>query len=527
MRRGRFAAFAGLLAGVPRFVGRPIDLDQARHLVADQLDHREPNFLRHVRDAVFDHPSSPYLPLLRRAQCEYPDLERSVTSIGIEATLVQLRDAGVYVSFDEFKGRQPIVRDGVELDVSHGSFDNPRIGSGIRVTSGGSTGPGTPVWMNLSYLETRAATMMIGFEMHGVLGAPTAGLRETLPAPTINLLLEDAHVGQLHERWFAPSLDKEPFSSLRNRSVTRLLIAAGRAGGTRLPLPEPIDADAPVALLDWIETRLHERGACTVRTGISYALRVCRSAHERGLDLSGVTFVGAGEPVTEGKVAPLRRSGARWVSNYSISEVGRVGIACGAPSDVSDVHLLKHTVALVLYPRTVPGSNASVESFHYTSLRMEAPKVLLNVESDDHGVVEERPCGCALERLGFGEHIRDIYSFRKLTGEGVSVLGTDALRVIDDVLPSAFGGSPSDYQFVEEEDAEGRTKVTLVVRPSIELPTDVDVVRTVLDGLAATKSGRAAGVIWQDSDTLRVRRGDPETTGRGKLRPLVPKPRQS
>jgi hypothetical protein len=170
-----------------------------------------------------------------------------------------------------------------------------------------------------------------------------------------------------------------------------------------------------------------------------------------------------------------------------------------------------------------------VDSFHFSSLFRSAPKILLNVETDDFGIVEERACGCPLEEVGFGTHIRQIFSYRKLTGEGVSLLGSDALRIIDEVLPSRFGGSPADYQFVEEEDDEGRTRVTLVVSPRIELPSDEPIVEAVLGGLGESSAGASIRSIWRHAGTVRIRREEPQVTGRGKLIPIVarkPKPPQ-
>jgi hypothetical protein len=37
----------------------------------------------------------------------------------------------------------------------------------------------------------------------------------------------------------------------------------------------------------------------------------------------------------------------------------------------------------------------------------------------------------------------------------MNFLGTDLLRLIDEVLPARFGGAPTDYQFVEREDERG------------------------------------------------------------------------
>lgn len=239
------------------------------------------------------------------------------------------------------------------------------------------------------------------------------------------------------------------------------------------------------------------------------------------MSFEGVVFVGAGEPITPGKVEAMRRTGARWVTNYAVSEVGRPGIGCARTSDATDVHFMKHAVALVQYPRVVPGWGGQVDSFHFTSLLPTAPKVLLNVETDDFGIVEERSCGCPLEEAGFSEHLRDIYSYSKLTGEGVSLLGSDALRIIDVVLPERFGGSPADYQFVEEEDQRGLTRVTLVVSPRVQLPTDDQVTEAVLDGLGGSTAGASIRSIWRTAGTIQIRREEPQVTGRGKLMPMV------
>ena len=52
---------------------------------------------------MFGNPRSPYLPLLRQAGCDYGDLARAVRRHGVEAELRRLKDAGVWVSLDEFE----------------------------------------------------------------------------------------------------------------------------------------------------------------------------------------------------------------------------------------------------------------------------------------------------------------------------------------------------------------------------------------------------------------------------------------
>lgn len=511
----RAVAFGRLLLQLPGFLRHPVTVAEAGRIIGEQLDRRGDNFLDSMEQLVFANPRSPYLPMLRAAGCELGDIREAVRRSGVEEMLSSLRRAGVYVAFEEFKGRAPIVRGGEVIDARPEDFDNPVLRGGLRSSSGGSTGEGTRVWLSLDYLADRARSMLLGYEAYGILGAPSASLRESLPAPSLGIVLEDAYSGQPHERWFAPSHDTAPFSLRRHRLAQRLVEAAARVGGARLPHPEGVDIGRPTAVVRWAS----ERGRCMIRTSPSYALRVCLQAHDEGVDLTGTVFVGAGEPVTPGKVQAITRTGARWVSNYAVSELGRVGIGCAAPADATDVHFLEHVAALVRFPREVAGS--TVDAFHFTTLLPSAPKVMLNVETDDFGMVERRSCGCPLEAMGFPRHLREIFSFSKLTGEGVTLLGSEALRLIDEVLPGRFGGSPADYQFVEEEDERGLTRLTVVVSPRVRLGSERALVEVLLDGLGTTSAGSAIRAMWRAAGTVDVRRDEPEVTRRGKLRPIV------
>jgi hypothetical protein len=119
------------------------------------------------------------------------------------------------------------------------------------------------------------------------------------------------------------------------------------------------------------------------------------------------------------------------------------------------------------------------------------------------------------------EHLRQIRSFRKLTGEGVTLVGSEMVNILEEVLPNRFGGSPLDYQLLEEEDDHGFTRLHLVVSPKIKLPDEAEVIEVVLQAL---KQGDAASdlatAIWSQARTLRVRRREPILTAGGKHMPL-------
>jgi hypothetical protein len=253
------------------------------------------------------------------------------------------------------------------------------------------------------------------------------------------------------------------------------------------------------------------------------SLRIALASRDAGIDLTGVTLMGGGEPPTPAKVRGITQTGATWVPTYYFSEGGPVGMGCRHPLDGNDLHYFRDAQALIQYPQLVPNSDVTVNAFCFTTLLPTSPKLLLNVQSDDFGEIETRRCGCELEAIGFTQHIRHVRSFRKLTGEGATLIGTDMVRILEEVLPARFGGSALDYQLAEEEDADGFTRMSIVVSPRIPVHNEQAVVAVVLDELSRT-SGMAdvARGIWQSARTLRVKRAEPVWTARGKFPSLQP-----
>jgi hypothetical protein len=250
-------------------------------------------------------------------------------------------------------------------------------------------------------------------------------------------------------------------------------------------------------------------------------VRVAQAAREAGVDLTGARFGGAGEPPTPTKVREIHASGARYLPSYNVSELGRVGVPCLAPSEINDLHFAADHLAAIQRRRTVPGSSLEVDAFLFTTLLPSAPKLAINVESDDYGVLEERACGCPWEAEGLALHVRSIRSFRKLTGEGMTLVGGEILRLLEEVLPARFGGSSTDYQLSEVEDERGRTRLHLLVSPRVPLADESAVIATLLDGLAdGSPAAVLARATWAAAGTFRIERREPVWTGRGKLMPL-------
>jgi len=508
--------------GLRGFLHHTITLEEAKAIVRRRMAQREANFLRLVEKGIFGYPRSPYLPLLKVAQVELGDIRNMARDKGLEDTLRALREAGVYVTFEEFKGREPIVRDGQVIPVQGWNFDNPYLSHYYYAESGGTTGAGTRVPIDLDHLAATNPLIMLTYDAHGVLGVPTAIWRGILPDSSgINNILRAAPFGHIPRKWFSPTTSHDLRPSLKYRLATQYIIVMGRLSGVPIPSPEPVSLDQAGVVARWAADTLEAHGACLIRTHVSKALRVCIAAQEQGLDLTGTTFMGGGEPPTPAKVRGITCTGARYVPNYFFDEAGHIGTGCVQPADENDNHFFEDHLALIQSPRQVPNSGITVDAFYFTTLLPTAPKLMLNVESDDYGVVEKRSCGCPLESYGFTEHLRHIRSFRKLTGEGVTLVGSEMVRILEEVLPARFGGSPLDYQFLEEEDEQGFTRLSLLVSPKIEIADETEVVGVVLGALGrGSVAADMARAIWRQAGTLRVKRREPILTARGKLMPL-------
>lgn len=515
-------AYAGFLRGLPAFLRQRITVEQARAIIKKRLAERQQNFLDTLNRAVFDNPTSPYRKMMAIVGCSPSDVRELVEKDGVEGALNRLREAGVYVSFEEFKGTRPIVRGNQSVDARPEDFDNPGVTHYHAVSTGGSTGRARQVLMDLEHLTARLPMILLGDVHHELFGVPTVFWFEIPPGNGLDSVLQRVPVQNVPERWFSPIKGGSDGAAWRFRLATTTAVAVAKAAGAKIPSPEYLPLSEARVIAEWARGALARRGACGIRAHVSKALRVCVAAQEAGIDLTGAVFVIGGEPPTPAKVAEIRRTGARFYSNYYFTEGGPIGSSCTTSDHPNEQHFYADHLALIQAARPVPGFEMSVASFHFTTLLPSAPKVLLNVESDDFGVVDERSCGCPWEELGLTRHIRDIRSFRKLTGEGVTLIGSDMEQILEQELPARFGGSSLDYQLVEEEDERGFTRLTLLVHPSVPLADDSAPIAAVLASLA--KRGGAADMsrgVWSQAGTFRVRREAPRYTSRGKLLPLL------
>lgn len=518
-------AYARMFARFPfalrRFLSETMTIERARDIVRTRLEQREENFLRLMERSVYAYPASPYLGLLKHARCELGDLRALVMDKGLDAALTALRADGVYVTFEELKGRKPIERNGFSRDVTAGDFDNPAARHDFTVQTGGSTGLATLVGQDLDHIAAGAPMQLLMLDAFGLLDVPTAHWTHILPGTGFRFVLQRAYLRQFSEHWYSSMGWKDSRGWLKYDAATMYMVFCARRCGLNFPFPEIVRLDEAIVVARWINRTLQERGKCFLATNVSHAFRVCVAAREAGVDLRGATFRMGGEPVTPAKARIMEDSGIRIVTGYGMVEISTIGLGCANALEAGDVHLASDTLALITHPHAIEGTDVTVPAFQITTLSESVSKLMLNVQVDDYGIVEQRACGCALEACGYSTHLREIRSYSKLLGEGVTLIGNEMVHILEHVLPARFGGSALDYQLSEEEDEQGLTRLYLVISPRVTIRADTEVIETLHAALRS--SSPAAGVastVWKQAQTIRVKRAEPAWTARGKMMPL-------
>lgn len=502
------------------FLREPATAEGGRERIRRSLAGRGESFLRLVKGEVYDNASSPWLPLLQFAGCEYADLERMVRADGVEPALRRLYESGVYLTNEEFKGRQPAVRGGRTFSFSPDRLTSRFVKGSLQTSTSGSRGSPVSTTMRLdrvAYVSFCHAEM---FAAHGLEGRPTLLWMPILPSGAgLTHLLQLCKMRVPPLRWFSPVAATSIKPALSKRLATLYIVHAGRLFGARIPAPEYVSGEQVHIVADCLRDVLRREHGCIVACSPGAAVRACQASRAAGIDLTGAVFVTGGEPLTPAKNAEIERAGAKAINLYAFSEGGIVGFGCaGGRQDCDDIHLQQGSLAVIQHLRETPFGGGPVNAFLFTSLLDRPAKVLINVENGDYGVVETRECGCELGALGLTQHLHTIRSFDKLTGEGMTFVGTDFVRVIEEVLPSRFGGSSTDYQMVEVEDPDGRTRLDVLVSPEVGDIDEAEVSSTVLAELG--KGGdtrRMMAEVWRQGHVLRVRRERPHLTAGGKL----------
>jgi hypothetical protein len=517
--REQTALFRRLVGALSGYLREPLDQARAHAQVQTDVASRPDNLQRMIAKGVLAVPGSPYRALLEHAGVTAEDVAELVRREGVEGALEKLYDAGVYVSLDEFKGRKPIIRGSLRLEVTARDFDNPLTAVHIAAQSGGSRSSGTRLAIDLAHNARSAIYDLLLFETHGVLDRPYVIWQPTLPyGAGVNAVLRCTKFGHPATRWFTQNLAPTFGQSWQHGWLTHFLVLATRWYGRPVPKPEYV----PLAQAERIAACLAElkaRGTpALVNTNASSGTRVCLAAKEYGLDIAGTMFRLGGEPLTPARARAVASSGSRVVTIYGMGEIGRIGLPCAHADEVDDVHLLLDKLSVIRRSRSSRSGGPPIPVNVYTTLVSSTPKLMLNVESDDFGELCERSCGCLLDQLGLGLHLHTIRSHEKLTSEGMNFLGHDLIRLLEEVLPSRFQGAPTDFQFVEDETPDGLPEVRLLVSPRVGDINQDEVAGAVIDFLNDLPgAGGAFGERWREGGTLRVLRREPYATQASKV----------
>lgn len=491
------------------FLRRPIGLPEARAELARRLPLRERDFLALVRDAVYANPESISCRLLRHAGCEYGDLERLVLQDGLDAALRRLLRAGVYLTVDEAKGRRPVVRGSLTVQVAPRALANPLAARHVPVASSGSRGARTMILMDLAFIRDHGVNTCLAVDAAGG-AAWVKAAWEVAGGAALYRMLKLSSFGSRVARWFTQVDPADPGLHPRYRWTHRLVRAASIVAGAPLPGPVPAPLDDPLPVARWMADVVRRGGTPWIRTLPSSAVRACQAAVAGGIDLAGARFTISGEPVTNAKLEAIRRSGAEATPRYGSMETGPLAWGCLRPERSDDMHLFHDLHAVVQ-----PEDDASL---FVTSLRRATPLIMLNLSMGDQATLRARSCGCPLEQLGWTTHLQGVVSREKLTAAGMTFYDVDVVRVLERVLPDRFGGGPADYQLVEGETDGGEPVVRLLVHPAVG-PLDPDRVAAALLAAIGEGSGaeRVMGTVWRDARVIRVERRAPFTAASGKI----------
>ncbi len=497
----------------------------ARTFIKKRVQAREENFLNLAEKGIFQYSESPYRKLLEHRRIRFDDLKQWVSMDGIEAGLRTLEREGIYFTVDEFKGRVPVIRDGLRVQCNPSMFDNPFLSFVYEVRSGATRSAGTRVRIDFDYLHQRSMYDAMLLDIHICLTAPVANWFPVFPgAPGINSSLRFAHIGNPARRWFSQVDEKKLEVGWGRKFAMRAIHTLSRLYGCPLAEAEYVGLNDAHKVATWASQALGEQGRCVIYTFAASAVRVCIAAAEANIDLTGVKFLVTGEPLTPQKREEIESTGASAVPVYGISEAGVIAAGCNTPHEDSDhCHLYKDTTAIITHSLRVPHSDAEVDSFLFTSILYESPKLLLNVGMGDCGDIYSKRCRCGFGEAGFDVHISNLRSYEKLTGEGVTFVGTDFVWIVERHLPEAFGGQSTDYQVLEQENHNGLPQLQLVVSPRVGEINESEVVNTFLRQLKKAEDrgwGQAGTAMWEQCRMVQIIRDYPVPTASGKILPF-------
>lgn len=508
--RSQAIARARYATGLPAFLRARPSPEHCRRTIRDQYGQRAEALLSIFERAVYENPASPYLPLLSRAGIELGDLAGMFSEAGVEATLMRLHEAGVRLSIDEFKGRVPIRRPGLELSVGPGAFDNPLLRRHYEArTSGARTG--SRIAIDLDLLRHESAHLSLYLDGFGVRDRPFAAWRPVLPGLAgLKGMLRRAHLGLSSAAWFSQYRHSSGLQALKFRAMTDATVAVAGVVGSGIPRPRYVPLEHAAEVARWLAGRRRSGTPATLDTNWSSAVRVCAAAGEENLELAGTFFRVGGEPATPARSDVIESTGSTFAAHYSMGEIGWIGVACPNRRSIDEVHLVADKVASI-QPQVDRGRGSG--PLVLTTLLPSCPKILINVDVGDEAVVDERDCDCPVGRIGMRTTLRSISSREKLTTEGMSFVGSEIAWLLEEALPARLGGGVGDYQLLEDRSGS-LSRIGVVIDPDVSAPGEAEITAAVLELLGGL--GPAQHLMaeqWRQAGALHVSRRKPYIAG--------------
>lgn len=500
----------------------PLNLDSSEQIIINRLMHREQNFLKMVEEIIFAFPESPYKILLERAGYGYEDVRRLVRNHGIEGTLKKLYEKGVYIDILEFKGKKETVRGKDIFRFKEKDFSNPLLTKGVKTQSGGTRSAGTSMVVPLEYIKEHNPYNVLAADKCGITNNPAIIWLPILPAGEgLFFNLRFAAMGNPPVKWFSQVDERYIKPSITDKLKTKTTIWIAKFYKKRMPSPEFVDMQKTAVIARWMNDNIGNSKGFSVVTYASSALRLIMTAKNEEAKLGETVFWLMGEPLTNKIMEEIEDYGCRAYSLYGCNELMQIGQGCINPIYSDDMHFCRDKLAVIQHKRKVEHSDNTVDAFLFTTILKSSPKIFLNTETGDYGIIEKRNCGCGFEQLGFTDHIHTVRSFEKLTAEGATFIGSDLIPLIQQTLPSEFGGNATDYQFIEEPDETGIPKLYMLINPDIHGIDEEKVRNIVFDALTSGEYSHSySRSYWTQMKTIQIKRKHPIPTKRGKIVPL-------
>jgi hypothetical protein len=508
---GRGLAF---FAGLAAHLGHLPTREQARAAVRRRLQRRETDFLAVVRRGIYSRPDGPYRRLLGQAGCELGDFTRLVTQEGIEGALTALFQQGVYLTESELKGLRPVKRGSLEFHTSLRQIRNPcwRVPAPIVETTAGRARL-VPIYFAM--LQDLAVNASLSLDAQGGTRWAHAVWRSPHRGGLLWLLRYTGR-GYRPARWLS-RVPVDRTLPAEQRWMAHGLRLTSALAGCPMPPPEHVPVGSPERVVAWMHEQLVAGRTPHLSTTVSAAIHTATVAVESGIDLSGAQFGTSGEPLTADRLAAIQRSGGAVHSSFGAKETGLLAFGCLAPRHPDDLHLYQDLYALIQVGAASHASELPADALLATVLQPSWPLVALNLSLGDRATVEQRRCGCPLEALGWSTHLHTIRGFEKLKIGATAMLADGVIRLLEAELPGRFGGSPTDYQLVEDdaEVVDGQTRLRLLVHPAVGSIDEAAVRESFLT--LVRRSGVQVDQMWNEKRWVEVERRAPLVTAGEKI----------